>query len=54
MPGAELRPQAVDQSSMGLRNMRERASLIGGKNNVLSIPGKGRRITAIANKDKIS
>jgi signal transduction histidine kinase len=53
MTGAELPLQVVDLSSMELRNMRERASLIGGKFNILSIPGKGTRITVTVSKDMI-
>ncbi len=52
--GCGITPQVVDQSGMGLRNMRERASLIGGNLNILSIPGKGTRITVTVSKDKIS
>ena len=54
MMGAELPPQVVDRGGMEMRNMRERASLIGGNFNILSIPGKGTRITVTASKDNIS
>ena len=47
-------PQVVDLSSMGLRNLRERASLIGGNFYMLMLPGKGKRIAVMASKDKIS
>jgi NarL family two-component system sensor histidine kinase LiaS len=53
MIGVELLPQVVDQSGIGLRNMRERASLIGGKFKILSIPGKGTRIIVKVSKDMI-
>ena len=53
MMGAELPPQVVDRGCMGLQNVRERASLIGGKSNVLSIPGKGTRIIVTVSKDMI-
>jgi signal transduction histidine kinase len=53
MISVELLPQVVDQSGIGLRNMRERASLIDGKFNILSIPGKGTRIIVKVSKDMI-
>jgi len=53
MIGVELLPQVVDQSGIGLRNMRERASLIGGEFKILSIPGKGTRIIVKVSKDMI-
>jgi signal transduction histidine kinase len=53
MISVELLPQVVDQSGIGLRNMRERASLIGGKFKILSIPGKGTRIIVKVSKDMI-
>ena len=53
MNGAELPPQVVDRGGMGLQNVRERASLIGGKFNILSIPGKGTRIIVKVSKDMI-
>ena len=53
MISVELLPQVVDQSGIGLRNMRERASLIGGKLKILSIPGKGTRIIVKVSKDMI-
>jgi len=50
--GCGFDPEAVDQHGMGLRNMRERASLIGGRFNILSAPGEGTRVVVPISKDK--
>jgi len=52
--GCGFDPEAVDQHGMGLRNMRDRASLIGGRFNILSVPGEGTRVIVTISKDKIS
>jgi signal transduction histidine kinase len=39
---------------MGMKNMRERASQVGGKLNISSVPGKGTRICATVSKDRQS
>jgi PAS domain S-box-containing protein len=37
---------------MGMRNMKERASQVGGKLSITSIPGKGTKISATVSKDR--
>jgi PAS domain S-box-containing protein len=43
-----------DDGGMGMRNMKERASQVGGKLSISSIPGKGTKISATVSKDRQS
>jgi len=43
-----------DDGGMGMRNMKERASQVGGKLSITSIPGKGTKISATVSKDRQS
>jgi len=52
--GCGFDPKRDDKGGMGLRNMRERVSQIGGKMKIVSTPGKGTRITVIVGKDRRS
>lgn len=52
--GGGFDPRVVDHGGMGLQNMRERVSQIGGKMKIVSTPGKGTRITVIVGKDRRS
>jgi len=47
-------PRKEDSGGMGMRNMRERASQVGGKLKISSIPGKGTKICATVSKDRQS
>jgi signal transduction histidine kinase len=42
--GCGFDPAQIGNEGMGLRNMRERATLAGGKFEVISSPGKGTRV----------
>ncbi|MDP3186060.1 MAG: histidine kinase N-terminal 7TM domain-containing protein [Anaerolineales bacterium] len=52
--GGGFDPRVVDHGGMGLRNMRERVSQIGGKIKIVSTPGKGTRITVTVKNDRLS
>lgn len=52
--GSGFDPRVVDHGGMGLRNMRERVSQIGGKIKIVSTPGKGTRITVTVKNDRLS
>jgi signal transduction histidine kinase len=44
--GVGIRPENMDsESSLGLLGMKERAKIIGGTIDIMSLPGKGTRIT---------
>jgi signal transduction histidine kinase len=43
--------KANTSDGMGLKNMRERTALIGGKLKIRAIPGKGTKITVTVPKD---
>jgi PAS domain S-box-containing protein len=47
-------PRKADEGGMGMRNMKERASQVGGKLRISSIPGKGTKISATVSKDRQS
>jgi PAS domain S-box-containing protein len=47
-------PRKDDEGGMGMRNMKERASQVGGKLKISSIPGKGTKIIATVSKDRQS
>lgn len=49
--GCGFDPKKVDKGGMGLRNMRERVSQVGGKMKIVSTPEKGTRITVLVRKD---
>jgi PAS domain S-box-containing protein len=49
--GNGFTPGRENNGGMGMRNMRERASQVGGKITISSIPGKGTRICATVSKD---
>jgi len=52
--GNGFAPKKDDAGGMGMRNMRERASQVGGKISISSIPGKGTKISATVSKDRQS
>ena len=45
-------PKKDDVGGMGMRNMKERVSQVGGKLKISSIPGKGTKICATVSKDR--
>ena len=49
--GCGFDPTQVSNEGMGLRNMRERASLAGGKFKVISTPGKGTKVIVTIQRD---
>jgi len=51
--GCGFDPTQVSNEGMGLRNMRERASLAGGKFKVISNPGKGTKVIVAIQRDGI-
>ena len=50
--GRGFDPKTVDKSGMGLRNMQERASAVGGKVKLQSVPGEGTKIIVTVSKDR--
>ncbi|MGD0611049.1 MAG: histidine kinase N-terminal 7TM domain-containing protein [Anaerolineales bacterium] len=52
--GCGFNPQKSDKGGMGLRNMQERASQVGGKLKVASTPGKGTKISVVVKQNKLS
>jgi PAS domain S-box-containing protein len=50
--GRGFDPKTADRGGMGLRNMQERATAVGGKLKLESVPGKGTKIIATVSKDK--
>ncbi len=52
--GSGFLPKKGDAGGMGMRNMKERASQVGGKLKISSIPGKGTKICATVSKDRQS
>ncbi|MDI6769506.1 MAG: histidine kinase N-terminal 7TM domain-containing protein [Anaerolineales bacterium] len=49
--GCGFDPKTNDKGGMGLRNMRERVSQMGGKIKIVSTPEKGTKITVLVRKD---
>ncbi|MBU2611326.1 MAG: GAF domain-containing protein, partial [Chloroflexi bacterium] len=49
--GRGFDPKTNDKGGMGLRNMRERVSQMGGKMKIVSTPEKGTKITVLVRKD---
>jgi signal transduction histidine kinase len=47
-------PSRDSSGGMGMKNMRERASQVGGKLAITSVPGKGTKICATVSKDRQS
>ena len=43
--GAGFDPQTIDQEHLGIRGMRERVEMLGGKLNITSAPGEGTQIS---------
>ncbi len=50
--GAGFDPSMAYDKGMGLRNMQERASLVGGKLKIISAPGKGTKIIVTIKRDR--
>jgi signal transduction histidine kinase len=45
--GVGFTPHPLEESGYGLRNMRDRARLLGGELAIASEPGKGTRVTLV-------
>jgi len=50
--GRGFDPKTADKGGMGLRNMQERVSAVGGKLKLESVPGEGTKIIVTVSKDR--